>query len=144
MKRLEKLGASVDDKAPSFADAENCFQVLRAINFAASTWPRHQLQAHRQAGFGEAHGQRDRRRAGKRDGKGEHQPADIGIEFAAVHFFQITRAVIEGRRHHGGQSQEIMALEETGQPVIEQSLLALSALLEAELNLGTQNLVEPR
>lgn len=39
MQRLEKLGA-VRVAPPSFKDAETCFQVLRAINFAASVWPR--------------------------------------------------------------------------------------------------------
>jgi len=45
VKRLEKLGASLSNDAPSFRDAENCFQVLRAMNFAAATWPR--IEKHR-------------------------------------------------------------------------------------------------
>src|SRR3546814_6766598 len=37
---LEKLGAAVGTDAPDFSGAEDCFQVLRAANFAASVWPR--------------------------------------------------------------------------------------------------------
>src|SRR3546814_11581894 len=40
VKRLEKLGAIVGTDAPDFSGAEECFQVLRAANFAASVWPR--------------------------------------------------------------------------------------------------------
>lgn len=40
VKRLEKLGATVGTDAPDFSGAEDCFQVLRAANFAASVWPR--------------------------------------------------------------------------------------------------------
>ncbi|MBX3456400.1 amidase [Ferrovibrio sp.] len=46
MRRLEKLGAQVEDTAPDFSGAEDCFQVLRAINFAASVWPRIQGKQH--------------------------------------------------------------------------------------------------
>ena len=40
VRQLEKLGAQVENAAPDFSGAEDCFQVLRAINFAASVWPR--------------------------------------------------------------------------------------------------------
>lgn len=40
MARLERLGASRVAEVPDFRDAEECFQVLRAINFAAGVWPR--------------------------------------------------------------------------------------------------------
>ena len=40
VRQLEKLGAQVENTAPDFSGAEDCFQVLRAINFAASVWPR--------------------------------------------------------------------------------------------------------
>lgn len=40
VQRLAKLGAHVSDEAPDFSGAEECFQVLRAANFAASVWPR--------------------------------------------------------------------------------------------------------
>jgi len=40
LRQLEKLGAHVEPTAPDFSNAEDCFQVLRAINFAASVWPR--------------------------------------------------------------------------------------------------------
>ncbi|WP_370154692.1 amidase [Ferrovibrio sp.] len=40
VRRLEKLGAAVTTTVPDFSGAEDCFQVLRAANFAASVWPR--------------------------------------------------------------------------------------------------------
>lgn len=40
VRRLEKLGASVGTDTPDFSGAEECFQVLRAANFAASVWPK--------------------------------------------------------------------------------------------------------
>lgn len=40
VQRLQKLGAQVSDEAPDFRGAEDCFQVLRASNFAATVWPR--------------------------------------------------------------------------------------------------------
>src|SRR3546814_4858296 len=40
VKRLEKLGAILGTDATDFSGAEECFQVLRAANFAASVWPR--------------------------------------------------------------------------------------------------------
>lgn len=40
VKRVEKLGAQVGTDVPDFTGAEDCFQVLRAANFAASIWPK--------------------------------------------------------------------------------------------------------
>lgn len=40
VRRLETLGVQVSTDTPDFSGAEECFQVLRAANFAASVWPK--------------------------------------------------------------------------------------------------------
>lgn len=40
MQRIGKMGATVTDDVPDFTGAEECFQVLRAANFATTVWPK--------------------------------------------------------------------------------------------------------
>ena len=40
VKRIAKLGAAVSEDVPDFSGAEECFQVLRAANFAVTVWPK--------------------------------------------------------------------------------------------------------
>jgi amidase len=40
MQRIGKLGATITEDVPDFSGAEECFQVLRAANFATTVWPK--------------------------------------------------------------------------------------------------------
>lgn len=40
MQRIAKLGATITEDVPDFSGAEECFQVLRAANFATTVWPK--------------------------------------------------------------------------------------------------------
>ena len=40
MRRIGKLGATITEDVPDFSGAEECFQVLRAANFATTVWPK--------------------------------------------------------------------------------------------------------
>jgi len=186
MQRLAKLGASVDDKAPSFADAENCFQVLRAINFAASTWPRikDKQELVKQeviwnAKKGLDHTGTEIAEARRQQGLLYNRLANF---FERHDFLALPSVVAPPFDHRTRYLEEVngrkfdtyiswlvltFAVTLTGTPAIslpvgftksglpvglqlvarprgEAELLALSAVLEAELDLGTHNLVEPR
>ena len=70
------------------------------------------LQSDRQAGCGEAAGQRQRRAAGQRDRIDDAEPFDIIVELLAVAFGDV--AVLDRERRHDGRraQQQIVGLEE--------------------------------
>ncbi len=186
MRRLEKLGATVDDRAPSFKDAEDCFQVLRAINFAASVWPRIKDKQELvkpeviwNAQKGLQHSAEEIAIARQQQGALYNR---IAAFFERHDFLALPTVVAPPFDHRVRYLEEVngrkfdtyiswlvltFAVTLTGTPAIsvpvgftksglpvglqlvarprgEAELLALSALLEADLALGTHNPVEPR
>ncbi|MBP7670166.1 MAG: amidase [Ferrovibrio sp.] len=186
MQRLEKLGARVDDKAPDFSGSEECFQVLRAINFAATVWPRIQgkLDVVKKEVIWNA--EKGLKHTGPEIAEARRQQGLLYNRIAAFFehhdFLALPTVVAPPFDHRTRYLEEVngrkfdtyiswliltFAVTLTGTPAIsvpagftrsglpvglqivarprgDAELLALSALLEADLNLGTHNPVTPK